>query len=95
MDFKTYREQTKKNLPPSLEIGTVLKSISRIEAYTFEYEGKTVNAIKVFADGTEFKTTSGVIIEQLSEYFKTNSDSLTNVKVIQPRGKRYLTLEGL
>lgn len=93
MDFKTYREQTKKNLPPSLEIGQVLKSVTRIEPYTFEYEGKTINAIRVFADGAEFKTTSEVIIEQLSDYFKANTDALTSVKVMQPRGKRYLTLD--
>lgn len=95
MDFKKYREQTKENLPPSLDHGTELRSVERIESYTFVYEGKTINAIKVFADGKEYKTTSEVIIEQLTEYFKGNTEPLTNVKVVTPKGKRYLTLDSL
>jgi hypothetical protein len=94
MDFKTYREQTKGNLPSSLEVNQVLKSITRVEPYTFEYEGNTINAIKIFADGKEFKTSSAVIIEQLTEFFNTTQgEALTNVKVVTPKGKRYLTLE--
>lgn len=95
MDFKQYSEGKKSNLPASLDAGTVLKSITRIEPYTFEYQGQPVSALRVFADGTEYKTSSKVIIDQLTKYFEEHKDALTNVRVVAPRNKRYLTLESL
>lgn len=95
MDFKNYSEGKKTNLPPSLDAGTELKRIDRVEAYSFQYEGNAVSALKVFADGKEYKTSSKVIIEQLTEYFAEHKEALTNVRVVAPRGKRYLTLESL
>lgn len=95
MDFKNYSEGRKTNLPPSLDAGTELRSITKVEKYTFAYEGNEVSALKVFADGKEYKTSSKVIIEQLTEYFADHKEALTNVRVVAPRGKRYLTLESL
>lgn len=93
MDFKAFHQKQIENLPPNLEDGLILKKIERIEAYTFKYEGKDVNALKVFADGKEFKTTSQVLIKNLSEFFQDNpNQTLDNVKIEQPKGKRYLTL---
>lgn len=95
MDFKKYSEGRKTNLPPSLDAGTELKSVTEVKAYTFVYEGETIDALRVFADGKEYKTTSKVIMEQLTQYFADNKEPLTNVRVVAPRGKRYLTLESL
>lgn len=93
MDFKAFHQKQIENLPPNLEDGLILKKIERIEAYTFKYEGKDVNALKVFADGKEYKTTSGVLISTLTTFFQENpNQTLDGVKVIQPKGKRYLTL---
>lgn len=96
MDFKTYHAKQLENLPPNLEDGQEFKKVERVEEYTFKYEGKDVKAMKVFADGKEYKTTSGVLLDTLREFFKENpTATLDNVRVIQPKGKRYLTLESL
>lgn len=94
MDFKQFRQKQLENTPPNLEDGLSLKKIERIEKYSFTYEGKQVDAMKVFADGKEYKTTSKVLIDTLTDYFNENPNTtLDNVRVIQPKGKRYLTLE--
>lgn len=93
MDFKAYHQKQLAELPPKLEAGTMLKEITKIEAYTYQNGGQTVNAMKVFADGKEFRTTSKVLMDTLADYFKENKEPLTNVRVKQPSGKRYLTLE--
>lgn len=93
-DFKKYKQERLESLPANLEDGMSFKKIERIEEYSFKYEGKDVKAIKVFADGKEFKTTSGVLISTLTDFFKDHpNETLDNVSVIQPKGKRYLTLE--
>lgn len=94
VNFKDFRQKQLENQPPNLEDGQVFKKIERIELYSFKYEGKDVNAMRVFADGKEYKTTSGVLISTLTDFFKENpTATLDNVKVIQPKGKRYLQLE--
>lgn len=96
VNFKDFRQKQLENLPPNLEDGQVFKKIERIEEYSFKYEGKDVKALKVFADGKEYKTTSGVLISTMTEFFKENvGATLDNVKVIQPKGKRYLALEAV
>lgn len=96
MDFKQYHAKKLEELPPNLEDGTTFKKIERIEEYSFKYEGKDVSALRVFADGKEYKTTSGVLISTLTDFFKENpNQALENVKVVQPKGKRYLTLESI
>lgn len=93
MDFKQFHQKKLEELPPNLEDGNTFKKIERIEEYSFKYEGKDVKALKVFADGKEYKTTSGVLISTLTDFFKENpSATLDNVKIEQPKGKRYLTL---
>lgn len=95
MDFKTYSATVKQDLPPNLDAGMELHSIERVEANTFQWEGKEVKGLRIFADGKEYKTSSGVLIDQLTKYFTANKEPLTNVKIVAPRGKRYLTLESL
>ena len=93
MDFKQYHAKKLEELPPNLEDGLTFKKIERIEGYSFKYEGKDVTALKVWADGKEYKTTSGVLISTLIDFFKENPNAtLDNVRVEQPKGKRYLTL---
>jgi len=95
MDFKTYAATVKSDLPPNLDAGMEFGRIDRVEANTFEYEGNTVKGMRIFTDKGEFKTSSGVIIDILGKYFAVNKEPLTNVKVVAPRGKRYLTLESI
>ena len=96
MDFKKYREETKADLPPNLDAGTILNRIERIEHNTFKLNGNDKKGMRIFADGKEYRTSSGVIMEQLDKFFSTNAgQTLDNVKVVQPRGKKYLTLEAL
>ena len=92
MDFKQFKQEKLADLPPNLEAGTRLKQITRVEPYTFPYEGKTIDALRVFADDIEYRTTSRVLMEQLQSFFKDHPDqTLDNVKVKQK--KKYLTLE--
>lgn len=93
MDFKQFHQKKLEELPPNLEDGNTFKKIEWIKEYSFKYEGKDVKALIVFADGKEYKTTSGVLISTLTDFFKENpSATLDNVKIEQPKGKRYLTL---
>ena len=94
MQMKAYQETKQNNLPPSLEAGTVLTKIERIEHNTFKLSGKDTEGMRVFADGKEYRTSSKVIMEQLTNFFKDHpTEVLENVKVVAPRGKNYLTLE--
>lgn len=99
MQFGAYRKEIKDNLPPNLDIGTTLKSIVRVEKNTFKLNDKDTEGMRVFAiDITgkerEYRTSSGVLMKQLTEFFAAHpNESLDNVKVVQPRGKQYLTLE--
>jgi len=94
MKFEEYKKTVESNLPPTLEIGQVLNKVTRIEANTFQLDGKDTKGMRVFADGNEYKTSSGVLMEQFDKFFKSNpNETLDNVKIVQPRGKRYLTLE--
>lgn len=99
MDFKNYKTTIQQNLPPSLEAGTILKQIKRIEANTFKMNNQDVKGMRVFAidasgQEKEYRTSSAVIIGQLTDFFKAHpNETLDNVKVVSPRGKNYLTLE--
>lgn len=96
MKFSEHKATTQANLPPNLEAGTILNSITKIESNTFEFEGQTRQGMRVFADGKEYRTSSGVIMKQLKEFFDKNpNQTLEGVKVIAPRGKKYLTLESV
>jgi hypothetical protein len=92
MDFKTFKQKTLADLPPSLEAGTKLNKITKIEPYTFTYENNVINALRVYADGSVFKTTSKVVMDQLQKFFADfPNETLDNVKVRQR--KKYLILE--
>ena len=94
MQFKQYKEETKLDLPPNLEIGTILKKVERIEKNTFKLNNQDTKGMRIFADGKEYRTSSGVLMEQFENFFKSHpNEALENVKVVQPRGKKYLTLE--
>lgn len=96
MDFSKYAETKQTDLPPPLEIGTVLKSITKIEANTFDLNGVKTKGMRVFADGKEYRTSSGVLMSQLEQFFEEHpKDTIDNVKIVQPRGKRYLKLESV
>lgn len=97
MDFKSYKATRADNLPPNLDVGTVLQKIVKIEQNTFQLNGKETKGMRVFtSDGKEYRTSSGVIMKQLEEFFKEHpGETLDNVKVVAPRGKQYLTLEGV
>lgn len=96
MKFSEYAKTTESNLPPTLEIGQVLNKITRIEPNTFQLNGVDTDGMRVFADGKEYKTSSGVLMKQLTKFFEQNpNEVLENVKIVQPRGKRYLTLESV
>jgi hypothetical protein len=98
MQFKAYKQERAENLPPNLDAGTVLTKIVRVEANLFKLNGQDTKGMRVFSleNGAEkeYRTSSGVIMNQLEEFFKNHpTDSLDNVKVVAPRGKQYLTLE--
>jgi hypothetical protein len=100
MQFSAYKKERADNLPPNLDAGTTLAKIIRIEANTFKLNDKDTKGMRVFAIPVgqtvekEFRTSSGVIMTQLEEFFKNHpNEVMENVKVISPRGKQYLTLE--
>lgn len=96
MDFSAYAKTQQSDLPPPLEIGTVLKQITKVEENTFELNGTKTRGMRVFADGKEYRTSSTVLMNQLNKFFEQHpKETLDNVKVIQPRGKRYLKLESV
>lgn len=94
MEFSEYAKSTENNLPDPLEVGTVLKQITKIENNTFDLNGVPTKGMRVFADNKEFRTSSTVVMKQLNAFFDKNPNgTLENVKVVIPRGKRYLKLE--
>lgn len=96
MQFKDYKTTQQTDLPPPLEIGTVLTKITKIEANTFDLNGVKTKGMRVFADGKEFRTSSTVLMNQLERFFGEHpNEVLENVKIVSPRGKRYLTLESV
>lgn len=96
MQFADYKKTAESNLPPTLEAGQILNKVTRIEKNTFQIDGRDVDGMRVFADGKEYKTSSKVVMEQLTKFFDANpKETLDNVKIVQPRGKRYLTLESV
>lgn len=95
MDFSTWQEQNKPALPPNLDNGMEFKSISKVSDTEFNTPQGPAQGMRVFTDKGEFKTSSKVIIETLHNYFAKNTEPMTNVRVVAPRGKRYLTLEKL
>lgn len=98
MHLKTYAETHKSELPPSLEAGQEIKQILKIEEYDFSNAGENIHAVRLMTDNGVFKTTGGVIIEKLRQYFSENTEPLENVRVVQTKskqgGRRYLDLEG-
>lgn len=94
MDFKTYQEKTKVDMPPLLANGDSFSKISSIEVKTIDYQGTPTEVANIETDKGKFGTFSGVVIKALKEYFATNTEPLTNVRIVQPRGKKYLALEG-
>ena len=100
MQFSAYKKERADNLPPNLDSGTTLAKIVRIEANTFKLNDKDTKGMRVFAvpagstEEKEFRTSSGVIMSQLEEFFKAHpNEVIENVKVVSPRGKQYLSLE--
>lgn len=96
MKYSEYEKTSDSNLPPNLEVGQVLNKVIRIEPNTFQLDGKDVKGMRIFADGKEYKTSSNVIMEQLTKFFEKNpNETMESVKVVAPRGKRYLKLESV
>ena len=83
------------NLPPNLDPGTILHNVTRVERSNFILNGQETKGLRVFQqDGKEYRTSSGVLIEQFEKFFELHpNETLDNAKVVQPRGKKYLTLE--
>ena len=94
MDFKQFAQTQKANLPPLLANGDRFASISKLETHMIDYQGKPTEVGVVTTDKGLYGTFSGVIIKTLRVYFEKNTEPLTNVQVVIPRGKRYLSLEG-
>lgn len=83
-----------------MDAGLTLAKIVRVAENNFQLNGKDTKGMRVFAVPVgdtiehEYRTSSGVIMKQLEEFFKAHpNDVLENVKVVAPRGKQYLTLE--
>jgi hypothetical protein len=96
MQYQKYKETQASNLPPALENGTVLNKVTGIKPNTFDLNGVATEGMHVLADGKTYRTSSKVIMDILTKFFADNpNEVLENVKVIAPRGKRYLTLESI
>lgn len=99
MQFAQYKKERADSLPPNLDVGTILKKIVRAEPNTFKLNNQDTKGMRIFSldvNGIEkeYRTSSGVIMSQIEEFFKAHpNESIENVKVIQPKGKQYLTLE--
>lgn len=93
MDFKQFQQARNANIPPLLAHGDTFKSINSLRVKDIDYQGKPTQVGTIETDRGEFSTFSSVLIKDLREYFDTNTEPLTEVKVVQPRGKKYLTLE--
>jgi hypothetical protein len=80
-------------MPPLLTNGDTFTSIDSFEVKSIDYQGRPTEVGNIKTNKGEFSTFSSVLIKTLREYFDANTEPLTNVKVVQPRGKKYLTLE--
>lgn len=96
MDLKQYKETTKSNLPPPLLAGQRIASILKVESNTFKLGEENIEGMHVHTAEGVFRTSSGPVMELLKKYFAVNAEPLTNLIVVQKRGKKgtYLTLEG-
>lgn len=95
MNVKQFNDQRSANRPSKVAINDHFDKILSVEDTSYEFEGKTIQAIILHTEKGLFSTSSDVLMKQLKEYFKTNNEPLEDVTVVQPRGKRYLTIEGL
>ncbi len=95
MDFKQYAKTKQDALPTLLVDGDRFDRIESIVVKNIDYQGKPTEVGTVVTDKGVFGTFSKVLIKTLQEYFSVNHEPMTNVKVVKPRGKTYLTLEGI
>jgi hypothetical protein len=95
MDFKQYAKATQEALPTLLVHGDSFARIESMTVKTIDYQGKPAEVATIVTDKGTFGTFSSVVIKTLKAYFAVNSEPLTNVQVVKPRGKTYLTLEGI
>lgn len=96
MQFQKYKETQTSNLPPALENGTVLTKVTKVEENTFMLNGVATKGMHVHADGKVYRTSSSVLMDILTKFFKDNpNEVLENVRIVAPRGKRYLTLDAI
>lgn len=99
MQYKQFKEEQKNNLPPNLDAGTVISKITGFTPSPFTLNGKETKGMRVLTvdeKGTpkEYRTSSGVIMSQIEEFFKAHpNEVMENLRVVSPRGKQYLTLE--
>jgi hypothetical protein len=93
MDFKQYAKAKQADLPTLLVDGDKFERIDSMQVKTIDYQGKPTEVGTITTDHGVFGTFSGVLIKTLREYFAENHEPLTNVKIVKPRGKTYLTLE--
>ena len=94
MDFKQYAKTKEDALPTLVVDGDKFERIETMTVKTIDYQGKPAEVGTLVTDKGTFGTFSGVLIKNLREYFDANHEPLTNVKIVKPRGKNYLTLEG-
>lgn len=95
MDFKQYEKTRNADLPTLVVDGDRFERIESLSTKTIDYQGKPTEVGTLVTDKGTFGTFSAVLIKNLREYFDANHEPLTNVKIVQPRGKKYLTLEGI
>lgn len=95
--LKQFVEESK---VPAVQAGQIFKAINSVEPYTFEYQGKTLNAMRIVTEQGTFRTTSDPIMKRLQEYFVEagNTEPLENVKVVEIQSKsaknrQYLALQ--
>lgn len=93
MDFKQFQQARNADMPPLLTNGDSFNAINSFEVKSIDYQGRPTEVATVKTDKGDFSTFSSVLIKTLREYFDKNTEPLTNVRVIQPRGKKYLQLE--
>lgn len=93
MQFKAFAEKNRADLPPLMQNGDTFVAIQSFTIKSIDYQGKPTDVGLATTDKGIYGTFSGVIIKTLKEYFDKNTEPLENVRVVAPRGKKYLALE--
>lgn len=96
MDFKQYAKTRNADLPTLVKHGDSFARIESMTVKSIDYQGKPTQVGTLVTDKGLFGTFSSVLIKNLQEFFDANPNQiLENVRIVEPRGKKYLTLEGI